>query len=171
MPDCVMAPFIFAPPISRLLVGLKFSDRGQWAALIAKLCWQHTGLMLRQQQIDCIIPIPLHPWRLMARRYNQSALLAGQLAQLLQKPMVTTVLHRVHWTTPQTRLGALMRRRNVAHAFRAVGDPCAGRSVLLVDDVLTTGATVYSATRALKQAGIGRVVVMCVARAMEPIRQ
>ena len=169
-PDQVFSPFLFAPPVSRLLVGLKFSDRTELVAQLIDLCWEWLAQQLHASPlgtIDCIVPIPLHFWRLIMRRYNQSALLAKELARRLHKPMSTTGLYRVQATTPQTSLGAQARRDNVAMAFRV--DPewaaqHAQQTILLVDDVMTTGSTLYAAISALKRAGIGRVVVFCMAR-------
>lgn len=114
-----------------------------------------------------LIPVPLHRWRLMARGYNQSAHLARALARAARRPLLVDGLVRTRNTPSSRGLTRLGRARNVAGAF-AVPErhrhAVAGRSILLVDDVLTTGATVSAATVALRKAGSGPVHVLTFAR-------
>ena len=116
------------------------------------------------EEPDFVLPIPLHPRRFLARRYNQSALLAMELAKKINRPMVTNGLIRIKMTKPQTKLSLQGRRENVLGAFLANQNVLSGRSVLLVDDVFTTGATMMSAVKELRRAGVKRVAVFCVAR-------
>lgn len=116
-----------------------------------------------EQPPDLIIPIPLHPRRRRRRGYNQSELLAGPLAHALGLPLNPRGLQRVRHTAPQVGLGPAERDENVRGAF-AADESAAGRRVLLVDDVLTTGATMRAAAEALLAAGVVSVSAYCLAR-------
>jgi len=116
--------------------------------------------------------VPLHPWRLLRRRFNQSAVLAGRLARAHGKPMALD-LKRVRHTKQQVGLAFGERRSNVAGAFQVRPKrraALAGKRVLLVDDVITTGATIEACALALKEAGAEAVDVLAVARVTDPDR-
>jgi ComF family protein len=117
------------------------------------------------------VPVPLYPARLWWRRFNQSAMLALAVGRLAGVPVDCAVLKRVRRTTSQVGLSADQRRRNVRGAFkvdRAVRPRVKGKKLVLVDDVITTGATAEACARALKRAGAARVDVLALARAVEP---
>jgi ComF family protein len=120
---------------------------------------------------DLIAPVPLHRWRLLRRRYNQSALLALALGRMAGRPVAPDLLVRRRYTPSQGRLDRAHRFANVAGAFAlrpgyaaAIG----GKRVLLVDDVMTTGATVEECAKVLKRAGAGAVDVLTLARVVRP---
>ncbi len=120
---------------------------------------------LLQGGIDAIAYVPLHPRKARARSFNQARLLGEQLSRQLQIPLERNALRRVRWTSTQTRLSAAERRANVSNAFVCpIPDWVDGRRWLIVDDVMTTGATVDACARVLKQHGARRVVVATVAR-------
>ena len=117
------------------------------------------------ESFDAVGFVPLHPAKERSRTYNQSKLLAGQLADRMKLPLAGGCLQRVRETGTQTRLNMKARARNVANAFQAdCPEWIEGRHFLLVDDVMTTGATVSEISRELKAAGAGRVCVVTVAR-------
>jgi ComF family protein len=112
-----------------------------------------------------LVPVPLHTARLRSRGFNQALLLARGLARRRSLALAPRLLMRVRPTEEHARLDAEARRRNVRDAFRIrSGTPLAGRSVVLVDDVLTTGATADACARTLRAAGAGRVDVYTVGR-------
>ena len=116
---------------------------------------------------DMVVPVPLHRWRLWSRRFNQSASLAKAVAEVAGKKFAADALGRNRPTRQQVGLSASQRDRNVRGAFVATPGGellLAGRSVLLVDDVYTTGATVKSAVRALIRGGARAVDVLVFAR-------
>jgi ComF family protein len=114
-------------------------------------------------RFDIVVPVPLHPRRLAARGYNQAALLARPIARELGLPLRTRALRRVLDTPAQAKLDGAARRRNVENAF--VASRCvAGRRVLLVDDIATTGATLQSCAHALRNAGATECEALVVAR-------
>jgi len=115
--------------------------------------------------IDALVPVPLHRRKERERTYNQARLLARDLAGALGKPLLTQILVRCRATPTQTRLTASERRENVRGAFVPRNENwIEGRRLLLVDDVMTTGATVDECARVLKSAGAAVVKAITVAR-------
>ena len=116
-----------------------------------------------------IVPVPLHRWRFLIRAYNQSALLARSLGRLAEKPVAADALTRTKATAIQGALTRAERRRNVAKAF-AVHRPATieGKRVLLIDDVLTSGATANACALSLFHAGARSVDVLALARVPNP---
>jgi len=116
-------------------------------------------------EIDAVTCVPLYPRRQRDRSYNQAALLGGELASGIGVPLASRCLERVRATASQIDLSAGQRRANVRNAFAVRGDGWVeGRRLLLVDDVMTTGATVDECSRVLKKAGAAGVYVLTVAR-------
>ena len=146
------------------MLRIKQSGGETLAELVGELWGAARREALRAMAIDVIVPVPLHWWRRWRRGHNQSAALARGLASVLGLP-VSFCLRRTRNTPKQTQQVASARRDNVRGAFRARrGLRLKGRSVLLVDDVLTTGSTASEAARALRDAGASRVIVAALAR-------
>lgn len=119
--------------------------------------------------IDGIVPVPLHPHRLEERGFNQAEVLAKVTGQWVGRPVWSDVLQRARSTETQTRLSAKARRENVQGAFRPWRvEKLAGKHVLLVDDVLTSGATADEVARTLLKAGASSVKVLCLAVGVLP---
>jgi ComF family protein len=135
--------------------------RRDLAGLLQACVQTHYG----REHFDAVAFVPLHHRKERERTYNQSRLLAGELARGLRLPVAWRCLVRSKATATQTRLSAADRAENVRNAFR-VREPAwvEGRRLLLVDDVMTTGATVNECARMLKQAGAARVCVATVGR-------
>jgi ComF family protein len=150
------------------ILAFKHADRLDLVPTFARWLERVGGNMLAECEL--IVPVPLHRLRLWTRRYNQSAELARILSRLCGKPYAPETLERVRPTPSQGEMhSAVARRRNVAGAFRVnVKSKLEGLSVLLVDDVLTTGATADSCARALKRSGARAVFVLALARVVRP---
>jgi ComF family protein len=116
---------------------------------------------------ELVIPVPLHPRRLRARGFNPAAVLARSLARELRAPFDPVALRRVRDTPSQTGLDRHQRRHNVRGAFSARARPPA--RVWLVDDVVTTGSTLFEAARILRRVGARTVVGVCAARTPHPL--
>lgn len=159
--------FIYDDHSRPLVLKLKHADRTDMAVHLAR--WLHRAGAELIAEAELIVPVPLHRWRLLVRSYNQSALLARALGALTQKPVAADALTRLKPTRSQGGLSRKERRRNVAGAF-AVRQSAAveGRRVLLVDDVLTSGATANACALALHHAGAAAVDVIALARVPHP---
>lgn len=161
------AAFVYDAISRPLVLKLKHGDRTDAAAHLAR--WlQRAGTELIAR-CDVIVPVPLHRWRLLTRSYNQAALLANRLGKLTRKVVCVDALQRIKRTPSQGGLDRAERRRNVAKAF-AVKRSAAieGKRILLIDDVLTTGATVNACAAALLKAGAASVEVLVLARVPGP---
>jgi ComF family protein len=145
------AAWIYEERAARVVHALKYDQRPQLARALGR---ELARAVPSGPRVDLVIEVPLHPARRRERGYNQAAMLADALAEAIAAPRLAGALRRVRPTRAQARLDPAQRRRNVADAFR-VERPAAleGRSILLVDDVLTTGATLESALATLAAAG------------------
>lgn len=150
-------------PVARALAAFKYQGRRRLGRRLA-------GAMLWRLPSDApalIVPVPLHPRRLRRRGFNQSAVLARHLARALAWPLALRLLTRTRDTPSQTALSASERAANVADAFRIrVPGTAAGRRILLVDDVWTSGATARAAAACLRAGGAARVDVLTLARVL-----
>jgi len=163
--DHIRAPLVYNEASGPVIRALKFHDR--YTGLHRSVHMMRAALGPLADTVDMVVPVPLHWRRLAQRRYNQSALLAFGLARSMNAPCQPKVLKRVQATQPQARLSRAERLTNVKHAFAAVQHYYAAlqnKTVLLVDDVVTTGATVNACARVLKDAGAARVLVVALAR-------
>lgn len=148
-----------------VLHALKYGRRPRLAGRLADALVSEpaVGRLLSPQLV--LVPVPLHPRRLRERGFNQSERLARALGRRTGLPVMAQTLVRRRDTPPQTGLTAARRRANMAGAFAARCSPAlAGRTVLLIDDVLTTGATARACAGALLRAGAGAVRLLTVAR-------
>jgi len=178
-PDALSAEAIADPPpfdrsrsavvyneVARGLVSrLKYGDRPELARFCGRLMANAGAELWGAEPV--LVPVPLHPFRAIARRYNQSLELARVIGRLTGLKVDPQLVGRVKRTRQQVGLSAEARTRNVAGAFRAHPEALArtlGRPVVIVDDVITTGSTVKAVTRALHKAGIERVDVISFAR-------
>jgi ComF family protein len=150
-----------------MVQGLKYHDRTDLAPWMAK--WMmRTGSEL-VADADVIVPVPLHWRRFFRRKFNQSAELGRALSRQSGVPFAPDALKRVKLTRQQVGLERREREENVRGAFRVPPEAeiaIAGRRVLLIDDVYTTGATVGAATRALRKGGAAAVDVLTFARVL-----
>jgi len=114
--------------------------------------------------VDLIIPVPLHKTRLRERGFNQSLLLSQAISTLTNIPVKEKVLKRIRFTRPQSQLNAFERQQNVKDAFRVIDSSAIkGKTVVLVDDVLTTGSTMLACAESLESAGVAKIFALTAA--------
>lgn len=163
--DRARAAVLFEGPARDLVHALKYHDRTEAARLIGRMSARAGAEILADA--DVLVPMPLHRNRLWTRKFNQAALIAFEVGRACGVAVDPEALARIRSTRPQVGLGERERVANVRGAFKVPGSHAAviaGRRVVLIDDVLTTGATASAATRALRRAGAARVDVLTFAR-------
>lgn len=165
------AALLYNDGAKRLILPLKHSDRPENATVLARFMHRAGAALLARAEL--IVPVPLHRWRLLSRRYNQSVLLAQALGKLANLPMLPDALHRTRATVRLGEHSAAVRRSKLhgaiaAHPVR--GGALLGRRILLIDDVLTSGATANACAHALLDAGAANVDVLAAARVCHPGR-
>ncbi len=163
--DRMIVAAVYEGPARSAIHALKYQGKRRVAVPLASLtlaAWRAAGL-----SAGVIIPVSLYPSRIRQRGYNQSELLARELARATSLPVRSDLLIRVRPTSSQSRLSWSERQRNVADAFAlrpGASHALAGRSVLLLDDVMTSGATVQAAASALREARPAAIYAIAVAR-------
>jgi len=168
--DMGLATLMYDDASRRLVLAFKHGDRTDTAPAFGRWLVRAGGGLIADA--DVVAPVPLHWTRLFARRYNQAALLGHAVGRCAGIPVVADALVRHRRTPSQGRLSPSARHRNLRGAFAVPRSRMAvieGRRVLLVDDVLTTGATAAACARTLLRAGARAVDVLTLARVVRPV--
>ena len=158
--DRVIAAAVFAEPLSGMIHAFKYGRATYLKSFLGRLLFDAVRTEL--DTCDIVTAVPLHCTRTLMRGYNQAALLAGEVARLGRKRLVTGVLRRLRPTRAQVGLPHDLRQINVRDAFAA--RDVDGKAVMVVDDVITTSSTAVQVSGALKRAGASRVVFAAVGR-------
>ncbi|MCY3817645.1 MAG: ComF family protein [Gammaproteobacteria bacterium] len=161
----MVAPLAYDYPVDRLLLGLKFGRRMHLARALGQAIAEGVRLQVERgvlEMPEALAPVPLHPRRLAKRGFNQAEEIARLIAREIGVPMLPDICRRVRHTRMQSRLSDEERRLNVAGAFTCAQSPL---RPAIVDDVVTTGATVDAMAASLIAAGAERVQVWAAARA------
>ena len=171
---CLAAP----PRIARTRAAVAYDELSRSLAIrlkygrkvaVARTMAHYMAPLVRAEGASLLVPVPLHRSRLWSRGFNQSALVARELSRRLKIPADAMVLRRIRRTPPLKGMSPLQRRKTVAGAFRVRNkDAVAGKTIILIDDVLTTGSTAEACARALKRAGAERVELVSWARVVKP---
>jgi ComF family protein len=140
----------------------KYSGRREYAAFYAEEILKRCAKELFSWQAEVLIPIPLHPSRRRKRGYNQAALLARELTKRCGIPTDEQLLYRVKKTKAQKELNDQERQTNLKHAFSVRKGEIPYKTVILIDDIYTTGSTIDAATAVLKESGIQTVYFLCI---------
>lgn len=162
------ALFVYDEKSSKIVTGFKYSDKTHVSDDLAKMFVNFNKEIF--DEVDFIISVPMHPLRLVKRRYNQAALLANSVAKIAKKKVFHDILIRTKNTPPQASLSKKERKRNLAGAFEIKKKHLSflkGKKVLIIDDVITTGSTVNACAKILKKAGAAKVFVLSIAKTLE----
>lgn len=164
--DYTFSLFHYESPVDYLIAQLKFQQQLSYAAILGYLLKTYLKSELQQGDLpEVILPVPLHKKRLFKRGFNQSLEIARPVSKQLKIPIDYKFVRRIKPTTTQTKLNIDERKRNIKGCFKLNTVP-AYRHVVLIDDVVTTGATTNELAQTLKNAGVDRVGVWSVARAI-----
>lgn len=163
----IAAGTIYNEASRRLVLSFKYGGKIALASLMARMIAARLGEFSGDW---LVVPVPLHRWRLWSRGYNQAAVLASELARLQEQTLAVDLLTRAKRTPKLGGLGKAARKRALSGSIRIHprwAGQLNGRDVLLVDDVLTSGATTNACIFALKRAGVGKVKIACFARVID----
>jgi ComF family protein len=161
-----VSPLIYEFPVRQLVQQFKFRRNLAAGRALSELFTGHLSNTSTEFP-NGLVPVPLHGTRLFSRGFNQAFEIARHLHGKFQIPLVDYNLRRTRRTRAQAGLEADERRKNLQGAFSWHGDELSGRHIALVDDVMTTGATVKACARVLKKAGARRVDIWVLARAVK----
>jgi ComF family protein len=161
--DGIRSPFRFDEVIRKAIHQLKYRNLKAISPCLAELLADY--LSSNPLPGEALVCVPLHPWRLRERGYNQSSLLARDLGRRIDLPVIEDCLIRVKQAQPQVRaVDVEERRRNVVDAFVCRDEKLSGKQIILIDDVCTSGATLESCAAALKNKGAVSVWGLTLAR-------
>ncbi len=153
-------------PLDAMVQALKYGGQLALGRVLGEVLARSISDLGLHLDVDCVLPVPLHPRRHAERGYNQSAEIARFAARRFALPVEPGLARRVAETRPQVGLSPVERQANIRGAFEAAASLVRGRRIVIVDDVITTGSTVAELARALRRAGACSVDVWCIARAV-----
>lgn len=163
--DTARSHFLYEGAIRDLIHSFKYNKQTHLRYPLALLALEGVNSFLTDHNPHLIVPVPLHRSRLRQRGFNQAVLLGSVLSKKLSIPMLPDVLSKIRPTEPQLKLSAAERRINVKGAFTVkTANAVAGKRILLLDDVMTTGSTMNECAKELKKAGAEAVIAATVAR-------
>jgi ComF family protein len=163
--DALRAPYLYDGGIMEAIHQMKYAGKSHLADFLGSLLASFAKEWLGNTSDYLLMPVALHPKKLRERGFNQSLVLAKAIKPLLGTELDFLSLRRVIYTQPQTGLNSDERRKNVRKAFGLIGQPdLKKRTVILVDDVATTGNTMNECARVLKKAGCDKVFCLTLAR-------
>lgn len=162
------APLSYTPMVRDAVHAFKYDHHLKVGAWLAQQMIRTARVSFPVPSISAVAPVPMHWLKRRVKGHDPAAWLAHQVAGALALPHHPALLHRQRWTPSQTRLSSARRQRNVRGAFCLGGALREGSAVLLVDDVLTSGATAGECARTLKAAGAGDIFILTAARAPLP---
>ncbi len=164
--DFARSLFYYQPPVSTLILSLKFGGQLTGLSTLGELTARSNILGLFEEP-DLVLPVPLHRTRLRERGFNQAVVIAKGCFPQWKYKIETSLMHRRRATVPQSLLTGKERRSNLKNIFHLTdASGVAGKRVLLVDDVFTTGSTVDECSRILRSAGAARIEVFTLARSL-----
>ncbi len=163
--DCARAHLLYEGAAREMIHSFKYQHKTHLRRPLALLALEGLTDFIVEQSPDLIVPVPLHRSRLRSRGFNQALLLGNILSDRLSIPMLPNGLAKIRQTEPQIELSAEQRRSNVKGAFTSTRPTdIAGRRILLLDDVMTTGSTVDECSKELKKTGANSILVVTIAR-------
>jgi ComF family protein len=163
--DIARAPYLYDGALMTAIQELKYAQRSHLADSLGSLLASFAQTWIGELKGSLIMPVPLHPRRLRSRGFNQSLLLSRCVAARTGAQLDFLSLRRTRYTKPQTELSSEERKKNVRKAFEVVKpEAVKGRTIVLVDDVATTGSTLNECAKALKRAGAESVLCLVLAR-------
>jgi len=161
--DATIAALTYRFPVDALIHALKYHSRLEIAPILAKLLIHHLELLDATEKPDLIIPMPLHPIRLRERGYNQAMEIARHISKELKIKIIPNGCRRTRNTPPQAELPWKLRQENVRNTFDCTHD-FSGKHVAVVDDVMTTGATLNAMAQQLRKKGTVKISNWIIAR-------
>ena len=149
--------------IRQTIYRFKYAGRREYADFLGRALAENLGAMILSWRPDALVPVPLHPERERKRGYNQAALLAQALGKRLNIPVLSDWLVRVKNTKPQKELEGTARQNNLKKAFKIVQDDVKLNTIVIIDDIYTTGSTIDAAALECRAAGVRRVFFITLA--------
>jgi len=163
--DMALAGWDFGDELRTAVHSLKYEERARIGSFLGKVLGERLHLKTIQE-LDYLIPVPLHPVKFRDRGFNQAEWIAIGVGKAIQKPVQTGLMKRMKYTISQTTLNREERLNNMKQAFRITKD-VTDKKIGIVDDVLTTGSTISSMASVLKDAGAKTIVALTVATPLE----
>lgn len=160
--DCGMSLINYNDIASHSMAQIKYNNKREYLDFYSEAIYRKLGPRILRLAPDILIPVPVHPTRLKARGFNQAEELACRLSLKLGIPTNTKLLKRIKKTAPQKNLNPSERLRNLEQAFSSSPLPPRVRSILLIDDIYTTGSTAEACARVLKRAGAEYICVLTI---------
>ena len=151
------------PEIAPAVYRFKYGGRRAYADMFAHEMCTALGETVRGWQADAIVPVPLHRKRYRKRGYNQAALLAKEIGRRMNLPVCDGLVGRCRDTVPQKRLNALQRQNNLKRAFKMLRNDVKLDTIIIVDDIYTTGCTVDEVAKVLLEGGVKKIYVLALA--------
>lgn len=169
--DCLCHPhafdrgrsvLVYEGPVKRSVYRFKYSGRKEYAEAYAYLAERHLGDFIRQIQPDALLPVPLHRSRYRKRGYNQAELFARALGRRMGIRVVANLVRRTKNTLPQKELDPQERQNNLKKAFKLSGNDVKLNTIIIIDDIYTTGSTIDAFSVQLKRAGVQRIYFLTI---------